>query len=281
MPDTSPDAEIVAHKNIPYADGSPLQRLDVHCRPDAHDAPVLVQVHGGAWSSGSKDNHNDKLITEMAERGWVCVSIDYRLAPADPWPAQIVDVKRALAWVSAHIAEHGGDPGYVALTGASAGGHLATLAALTPGEWQPGFEDAATEVAACVSFYGVYDLVGDDGDEHTIAVREHGLRGNVFPAEATLDDFRAASPLHRITPESPDLMVLHGDRDTYVPIRQAEAFVARLRAVSRSDVRYREVTGSGHMFDDYGSARARDAQTAVREWLEEHHARTRPHTTTS
>ncbi len=80
----------------------------------------------------------------MAERGWVCVSIDYRVSPKHTWPDHIVDVKRALAWIKENIAEYGGDPDFVAITGGSAGGHLSSLAALTPNDpqWQPGFEDA-------------------------------------------------------------------------------------------------------------------------------------------
>ena len=85
-------------------------------------------------------------MQQLAAQGWVCVAINYRLAPRDPFPAQIIDVKRALAWIREHIADHGGDPDYVAITGGSAGGHLAALAALTANDpaYQPGFEDADT-----------------------------------------------------------------------------------------------------------------------------------------
>ena len=99
------------------------------------------------------------LMSQLAERGWVCVSIDYRVSPAHTWPDHIVDVKRALAWVKEHIAEYGGDPDFVAITGGSAGGHLCALAALTPNDpqYQPGFEDADTSVVAAVPIYGRYD----------------------------------------------------------------------------------------------------------------------------
>lgn len=268
MAETADETRIEVLRDIEYADAAPATRLDIVRQPDVERAPVLLHVHGGAWSSGSKDGRS-RLVDAMAAAGWIGVAIDYRLAPTHTWPAQIVDVKRAIAWVREHIADHGGDPARVVLTGGSSGAHLAALAALTPNvpEWQPGFEEADTSVAGCAAFYGIYDLAGDDGDEYTIALRDFGLRGNVFPADAPLEDLRAASPLHRVGPDAPDFFVLHGDRDSYVPIRQAEAFVARLRAVSGSSVTYREVTGSGHMFDEYGSQRARDAQVAVQEWL--------------
>jgi len=88
-------------------------------------------------------------MSHLAELGWVCVAINYRLSPRSTWPDQIVDVKRALAWTKEHIAEYGGDPDWVAITGGSAGGHLSSLAALTPNDpqFQPGFEDADTSVA--------------------------------------------------------------------------------------------------------------------------------------
>ena len=106
-------------------------------------------------------------MNQMAAKGWVCVAINYRLAPRDPWPAHIVDVKRAIAWVKDNIADYGGDPDYLAITGGSAGGHLAALAALTPGDpaFQPGFEDADTSVRAAVPFYGCLLYTSDAADE--------------------------------------------------------------------------------------------------------------------
>ena len=71
-------------------------------------------------------------MSHLAELGWVCVSINYRLSPKQSWPDHIVDVKRAIAWVEDNIADYGGDPEFIAVTGGSAGGHLSALAALTP-----------------------------------------------------------------------------------------------------------------------------------------------------
>ena len=129
----------------------------------AEGAPVLVYIHGGAWIIGDKRQQGIPMMHELASRGWVCVAINYRLSPRATWPAHIVDCKRAVAWVREHIAEYGGDPGFIAVSGGSAGGHLSSLLALTPNqpEWQPGFEDLDTSVDACLPFYGVYDITGD------------------------------------------------------------------------------------------------------------------------
>jgi acetyl esterase/lipase len=107
------------------------------------------------------------MLYELATRGWVCVAINYRLSPKATWPDQIVDCKRAIAWVRKHIAGYGGDPSFIALSGGSAGGQLCALAALTPGEaaWQPGFESADTSVDACIPFYGVMDMTGAPSGE--------------------------------------------------------------------------------------------------------------------
>ena len=115
-------------------------------------APVLVQVPGGAWIIGMRRPQAYPLMSYLADRGWVCVSLAYRVSPWHTWPDHIVDVKRGLAWVSEHIAEFGGDPDFIAITGGSAGGHLASLAALTPNDpaFQPGFEEADTSVVAAV-----------------------------------------------------------------------------------------------------------------------------------
>jgi acetyl esterase/lipase len=271
---TQPGVERI--RDVAYTAGGKKAKLDIY-RPagtSVRAAPVLVQVHGGGWTIGQKEQQGLLLMTRMAARGWVCVAMNYRLAPKYPFPTQVVDVKRAIAWVRDHIAEYGGDPDYLVLTGGSAGGHLAALAALTPGDYQPGFEDADTSVAACVPFYGVYDMAGDDGDAYTVGLRDSFLSRWVFrndPAEH-LDDYRRASPVHRITPGAPDFFVIHGANDTLVSVRQARAFVARLREVSKSSVTYAELPGTQHAFEVFGSIRSHQVIKAVQRWLQWHRA---------
>jgi acetyl esterase/lipase len=119
----------------------------------------MVYIHGGAWIIGEKREQGKPMMYELVARGWVCVAINYRLSPKATWPDHIVDAKRAVAWVKEHIAEYGGDPSFVAVSGGSAGGHLCALLALSAGDptFQPGFEEADTSVEACVPFYGVMD----------------------------------------------------------------------------------------------------------------------------
>ena len=267
--------EVERIADIGYTAGGRRATLDIYRpRGDLAGAPVLVQVHGGAWILGSKEQQGRLLMNRMAARGWVCVALNYRLAPKHRFPAQIVDTKKVLAWVREHIADYGGDPSYLVVTGGSAGGHLA---ALTPGDpaYQPGFEDADTSVAACVPFYGVYDLAGATGDRATIEMRDRFLARWVFRVAADADhlaEFEAASPLLRITPDAPDFFVLHGEHDTLVPVRQARAFVERLRATSTSSVTYSELPGTQHAFEVFSSIRSQHVIKAVERWLEWHRA---------
>jgi acetyl esterase/lipase len=271
---TQPGVEVL--RDVGYAEGGRRAKLDIY-RPagrEVRNAPVLIQVHGGAWMISQKEQQGLLLMNRMAARGWVCVAVNYRLAPKYPFPTQVVDVKRAIAWVREHIAEHGGDPDYLVLTGGSAGGHLSALAALTPGDFQPGFEDADTSVAGCVPFYGVYDMAGDDGDAYTVGLRDSFLAKWVFRKDPArhLEEFRQASPLHRVTADAPDFFVLHGANDTLVSVRQARAFVARLREVSKASVTYAELPGTQHAFDVFGSIRSHQVVKAVQRWLQWHRA---------
>src|SRR5258705_479855 len=111
----------------------PSQLLDVWRRKDlpAEPAPVLLFVPGGAWVHGGRLLQGYALMSHLAERGWVCLSIDYRAAPHHKWPAHITDVKTAIAWARANVDKFGGDRNFVAVAGCSAGGHLSALAGLT------------------------------------------------------------------------------------------------------------------------------------------------------
>ena len=260
--------------DISYGEHGARNHLDIWRRPDLDRggrAPVLLQVPGGAWMVGSKRQQAYPLMSHLAELGWVCVAINYRLSPRSTWPDHIVDVKRALAWTKEHIAEYGGDPDWIAITGGSAGGHLSALAALTANDpqFQPGFEDADTSVRAAVPFYGNYDFTGTDSVLHpllapTLAKYVFKLRRPEI-AEA----FRIASPITHVSANAPPFFVLHGANDSLIPVEQARAFSARLRDVSRQPVVYAELPFAQHAFDIFGSVRAAHAAVAVEQFLAE------------
>lgn len=274
-----PGVEVI--RDINYREGGSRARLDIY-RPEGVDlthAPVLIQVHGGGWTIGDKSQQGLLLMNRMAARGWVCVAINYRLAPKHPFPAQIIDVKKALAWTRENIASYGGDPSYLVITGGSAGGHLAALAALTPEvkEYQPGFEDADTRVAACVPFYGVYDMAGIAGDKADVMMRDRFLGPRIFKLDPKthLDAFELASPLAHVTAEAPDFFVLHGEYDGLVSVRQARLFVKKLRELSGGVTTYLELPGAQHAFEVFSSIRSQQVIRSVERWLEWHRANRR------
>jgi acetyl esterase/lipase len=259
--------------DISYGEHGARNHLDIWRRPDLDRggrAPVLLQVPGGAWMVGSKRQQAYPLMSHLAELGWVCVAINYRLSPRSTWPDQIVDVKRALAWVKEHIAEYGGDPDWVAITGGSAGGHLSSLAALTPNDpqFQPGFEDADTSVRAAVPFYGLYDFTMNDAIHPLMGPT---LSKYVFKLKRPeiVDAFRNASPITYVNPDAPPFFVLHGRNDSLIPVEQGRTFSKRLRDVSRQPVAYAELPFAQHAFDIFGSVRAAHATVAVEQFLAE------------
>jgi acetyl esterase/lipase len=205
------------------------------------------------------------------------VSINYRLSPRSTWPDQIVDVKRAITWVKAHIGDYGGDPRFVAITGGSAGGHLSSLAALTANDedLQPGFEGADTSVQAAVPFYGVYDFTRTGGAIHPMMVPFLEKLVMKRRLADSREVFVHASPIAHIGADAPPFFVMHGRNDSFIPVEQARSFVARLRDVSAQPVVYAELPIAQHAFDIFGSARAAHAAVAVEQFLAEVYA-TRP-----
>ncbi|MFW3171266.1 alpha/beta hydrolase [Geodermatophilus sp. CPCC 206100] len=222
--------------DVSYGDAGRRNRLDVYrLRSRPAGAPVLVYLHGGGYFSGAKHREARALLHRMAGEGWVCVSANYRLRPAAGFVDHMIDTKKVLAWVRERGPAYGADPSTVVISGSSAGGHLAAIAALTPGEpaYQPGFEHVDTTVSAAVCLYGYYG-------------RYYGHAEDERPP---------SSPLVLDAAHAPPFFLAHGDRDTYVPVEGAREFAARLRASSSSPVVYAELPGGQHGFDRFRSLR--------------------------
>jgi acetyl esterase/lipase len=264
---------------VQYGPHSRVNRADIWRRGDLPrdgKAPVLLQVPGGAWAIGMRKPQAYPLLSHLADRGWVCVSIDYRVSPRHTWPDHIVDVKRALAWIKENIADYGGDPDFVTITGGSAGGHLSSLAALTPNDpqWQPGFEDVDTSVVAAVPIYGRYDWVSAQGSgrKEFIAFLQKFVVKKPFAQHRQV--YEDASSIKRIRPDAPPFFILHGQDDSIIPVREGREFAEALREVSRSTVAYAEIPHAQHAFDFYyGSPRAHYTARAVEEFLSWVHAK--------
>jgi acetyl esterase/lipase len=266
------DRAVERISDLSYGPAGARNLLDVYRLVDAQvqSMPVVLQIHGGGWVYGHKQQQALPLMYHLAARGWICVSINYRLGPRASWPDPIVDVKRAIAWIREHIVEYGGDPNFLVVTGGSAGGHLASLAALSPNdpEYQPGFGDVDTSVDACVPLYGVYDLLDRNGSRVKKGMEWFLTRVLLKrpPSEAR-EMWDRASPVSRVTADSPPMFVIHGTYDSLVFIEDARELVRELRAVARNPVVYAEVPGAQHAFDTFHSVRADATVNAIGRFL--------------
>ncbi len=231
-------------------------------------APVLVQIPGGAWTVNGRRPQGYPLMGRMTELGWVCVSVDYSKSPRNAWPAHIVDVKRALAWVRENIADYGGDPDFIAVTGGSAGGHLASLVALTANDprLQPGFEDADTTVQAAAPYYGVYDLT-DPAKMHEMMMPFLELFVMKERYADNPERYELASPIRHVHRNAPPFFVLHGETDSVIPTVQAREFCDALRVAGAQTVGYAELPNAHHAFDLFATVRSRLAADAVADFM--------------
>jgi acetyl esterase/lipase len=215
---------VVRVRGLAYGDG-PRRTLDVYHRRDRPaGAPVLLHFHGGGFYSGNKNREARPLIRHLTSRcGFVCVSANYRLQPHVTLADQVADVRDAIAWVRAHAAEYGAEPGTLFVTGSSAGANLAIRAVC----------DGETGIAGLICRYGYYGNLAPRGDMPPMLV-VHGEKDMSVPApdvRAFVERVRAVSS-HPVT--YAELPGAYHDFDMFESIRSAavskavEQFTARV-----------------------------------------------------
>jgi acetyl esterase/lipase len=260
-------------RNISYGPGGIKHKLDIYRPTHIPDGgcPVLLQIHGGAWMMGSKEQQALPLMNFMASKGWICVSINYRLSPSVGFPAHIEDCKRALRWIRTQGQEYGMNPDFVAVTGGSAGGHLTALMGLTANlqVLQQEFPDVDTTVQAAVPFYGIYDFLArfehSNGD---LFVRF--ARGRVVyeSPEENPELWELASPVSHVSTDSPPFMIVQGEIDSLANVRGTHVFQQKLQDASNNPVVYLELPGAEHGFDGIHSPRTDAVIKGVHRFLE-------------
>lgn len=220
--------------------GTPLT-LDIYRPTSAGRFPVIIQIHGGAWQRGTPGD-DAAFAKYFASRGYVVFAIDYRRAPQWQWPAQIEDVRAALAWIRGRAAAYDGDVTRTALIGRSAGAQLALMAAYLTG---------SPNVAAVVSYYGPTNLL----EGWRAPPRPDPLR--VRPVlEAYLggtpdrvsERYREASPVTYVSAAVPPTLLVYGARDHIVDTRFGRELHERLRAAGATSVLL-EIPWAEHAFD--------------------------------
>lgn len=247
--------------NIAYGDAGVKNLLDIYIPENkpAAPLPVMIHIHGGAWTVGRKRQQGQPIIQHMVSKGWIAVDINYRLGPKHRFPVLFEDVMRAIAWVKTNIADYGGDPDFVVLTGGSAGGHLTSLAALMPNEAQfkSGFEDIDCSVQAAIPVYGVYDFIDRTGTLQKFGQKnvEKFLTEKTMPGpRSTHEDFwDLVSPLNHLRKDAPHFLVIHGKQDALAPFKGAEIFVKALSEASENEVIFAPHPGGQHAYDALGA----------------------------
>lgn len=208
--------------------------------------PAIICVHAGGWVGGNRKQMKG-TIEALARRGYVAVSPDYRLAPQDPFPAQIEDCKAAVRWLRANAKKHCIDRQRIGVFGFSAGGHLACLLGVTGKddglEGNGGNAEHSSAVQAVVSFFGPTDFTQPVWSEK---VRQRHLEPFLGgKAVEKADVYRRASPLTYAGKNAPPFLFVHGTADDIVPMQQSEEMVKKLRQAGVS-ARLIAVEGEGH-----------------------------------
>jgi len=256
------DKGIVVDKNILYreVDGMRL-KLDIRRKnKELKGAPVLLQIHGGGWTRGygSKNEQALPLMQNLAQQGWVCVAINYRLSPKATFPDHIIDCEHALAWVKDNIADYGGDPDFIIVTGGSAGGHLSSLLSLSTIDhrFDESLKDKDLRVQGCVPFYGIYDLLDEKKLQKSVGL-EIVMRKSIVKQrkEEAPDLYRIMSPINHISKHAPPFLIIHGNKDTLTSFDEARYFSNKLRSVSGQQVSFAAIDGAQHAFDIFPSLR--------------------------
>lgn len=196
--------------------------LDVGWPAGEGPFPIAILIHGGGWGSGDKSEDFVELFKPLTGAGFVWFSINYRLAPQHRWPACFDDVLSAITWVRKHAAEYHADPKRIALVGYSAGGQLATLAAIRLNDTLP--------VQAVVGLAPAVDLVNDLKRRGEVSL---SLR-NLLDLPETLDRNALAriatiSPAEEVVKGLPPFLLVQGDSDQSVRHTETRQFAENLR----------------------------------------------------
>ncbi|MEM9589580.1 MAG: alpha/beta hydrolase [Planctomycetota bacterium] len=265
--------EPTVHRGIEFArvDDRPL-RLDLYLPSDAKaELGVIVWVHGGRWSRGSRASVPSGLL----KIGYPVASVDYRLSTEAKFPAQIHDIKAAIRFLRGHATSFGLDTRTVTIAGSSAGGHLAALVGVTNGhsqlEGRLGDElQQSSSVQAILDFYGPTNFMTilEQSTLHGYKVRAPALALLLNGEPAThAEQAKLASPVFHVDPSDPPILIVHGDQDIQVPINQAHELQGAYNAKGLKAV-FEVIHGAGHGGDAFFDQRM---QTVIKSFLASAH----------
>ena len=233
----SQDIKYETKQNIPYYNAAISQAdeyinercvLDIYYPKNVKDFPTIIWFHGGGLTGGNKD-----IPIQLMEKGVCIVAVNYRLYPKVKAPLYIDDAAAAVSWVFKNVADMGGDPSLIFVSGHSAGGYLASMIGLDK-SWLNKYDIDADSIAGLIPFSG-----------HTIThftVREE--RG--IPGTQPIVD--SLAPLYHVRPDAPPLLLITGDRELELLGRYEEnAYLMRMMKIAgHKETTLFELDGYGH-----------------------------------
>jgi len=247
--------------DIPYASISPSQNLDIYL-PDEGDSafPVIIYLHGGAFSIGDKRDIYVLNILKSIKHGYALVSVNYRLSGEATFPAGIQDVKAAIRWVRANGRKYQLDGNKIAVWGCSSGANYAAMICLTDrvaefDNLSLGNPEYLCNVQAAVDWFGPTDFLrmdeqlkengfdtADHGDPDSPESRYLGEKISDVPLKVEL-----ANPMTYVHENMPPILIQHGRLDDLVPVQQSMIFVEKLeKYVSPDRFEFDIIEGAGH-----------------------------------
>lgn len=236
--------------DIAYRDGNRKWKLDL-ARPKVASSkpqPAIVFIHGGGWRGGDKGGGQWRsLPLEYASRGYVCVSVNYRLTDEATVLDCIADCKCAVRWLRAHADEYKIDSDRIGAYGNSAGAHLVSVLGLASADARlegdgPFADESSLVQAVCCSappsdFINWRNKNGGNADS---------ALSRLFGDKQVEEVKRRASPVTHVTDKAPPFLIIHGTADTTVPVAQGDALAQALNKASAKDVTYMKIAGADH-----------------------------------
>lgn len=228
----TPLPRVVRESGIAYGP-EPRHRLDVY-RPHRRSraAPTVLFFYGGSWQWGDRNDYAF-VGRALAGEGFVAVVPDYRTFPPHAFPSFLEDAALALRWARGNVERWAGDPSRLYLMGHSAGAHIAVMLAADD-RWLEAVGETRRSVRGAIGLAGPYDF---------LPLRDPKLQA-LFGPEAGL---AATQPINHVNGDEPAMLLLHGDADTTVGVRNSRRLAARIRECGGSveEIVYRGVGHAG------------------------------------
>lgn len=209
--------------------------------------PAVVCIHGGGFSGGRREDY-DELCRKLAKRGYVAVTIDYRLSPKHQWPAHIHDCKAAIRWLRAHASDYQIDSTRIAAMGSSAGGHLSQFLAVTNDVREFDGDHTCLDQSSRVTCVAAWAQASDFTREYGVWKEAPQAFRGFLGSELTVQTRRThvrASPLFWVTPNAAPTLLIHGTADQDVLFAQSVWIYERLVS-AEVETKLVPIEGGGH-----------------------------------